>query len=245
MRSESPGGAARPRQAPAARDSVLCAPRAPAGCQALCPPGVERPSWQGPGKRVALSPQGLGTRTSPVTAPGGVSPVGPAPRVRTRACPARRHRRKFPSCLCMSLSFTRGCSLSLLGAFQLLCRLRVRARACLHSPGPRAPASAGRALGSPTPERERRRPCSTPACVVGSGGSPRRRQEKRPFCPPCLYNGLTGGYLRVHGDEEHRAQDWALRHGGGHFQEMCGLMGSATRSPPEASVPSVGGPEVL
>lgn len=43
-----------------------------------------------------------------------------------RARPARRHRHKFPSCLCMSFSFTRGCSLSLLASFRLLRRLRER-----------------------------------------------------------------------------------------------------------------------
>lgn len=47
-----------------------------------------------------------------------------------RARPARCHQRKFPSCLCMSFSFTRGCSLSLLASFRLLRRLRERVSAC-------------------------------------------------------------------------------------------------------------------
>lgn len=98
------------------------------------------------GREGALSPQGLGTRASQVTAPGGVSSVGAA-----EHAPGCRHRRKFPSCLCMSLSFTRGCSLSLLGSCRLLRQRRARARVPALSrrarPGPRW----GGALGSPGP----------------------------------------------------------------------------------------------
>lgn len=99
------------------------------------------------------------------------------------ACPARCHRHKFPSCLCMSFSFTRGCSLSLLGSFRLLCRLRERACVCAcarpQAPGGRAPAARG-GWGLPGPAAWRLRHAAPRPALSRSG---RAALGPGPPCP--------------------------------------------------------------
>lgn len=134
-------------------------------------PGAGDPGGQQPGGAGALWPRGLGGEPSDSPRRGRRARALPpgARRVSRPGVPGPPHPQQFPGCLCMSFSFTRGCSLSLLGSFRRLRRRRERARACPPAPaadrsgpagngarrsGPRTAAAAGATLPSrPAPCR--------------------------------------------------------------------------------------------
>lgn len=97
----------------------------------------------------------------PRTGPGwrflrGAAAHAPGCRERT-ACAQRAMAGPGARCLCLTVSFTRGCSLSLLGSWRLLGRLRERARACACARVPararRSPPAALRPAGTFAPLR--------------------------------------------------------------------------------------------
>lgn len=108
---------------------------------------------------------------------------------------------QFPGCLCVSVSFTRGCSLSLLGSFPLLRRPRERARACgrvcprarvrFQRSRPRPPPPAppppsprkGRSVPGPWRQARHCRATSRPGAARGGALQP---APPRPACPFAL-----------------------------------------------------------
>lgn len=108
-----------------------------------------------------MSPQGLRTPGSLVTrrrGPPGTRLLPGARCVSRPGVPSAPRPPQFPGCLCVSVSFTRGCSLSLLGSFPLLRRPRERARACGRvgvCARARVSASSDRAPGHRHPPRPR------------------------------------------------------------------------------------------
>lgn len=95
---------------------------------------------QEPGNGAAVLPKSVEARASPAMARSGVSTAGAA-----EHAPSSPPAARVPSCPCMSLSFPRGCSLSFLGSFRLLRRLRVQTCVCPHRPCAGAPGRAARA----------------------------------------------------------------------------------------------------
>lgn len=116
-----------------------------------------------------------------------------------RACPAGLRRRKFPSCLCMSLSFTRGCSLSLLGSYRLLRRLRRSARVCAPACSRRSWSDLrrGGAQARPPAQAAWRQgdvaqpPCRSVRSALGAGpSSPAAPSAPAPLSSPCARRGV-------------------------------------------------------